>query len=216
MKDHLKRIYLHGKLKEKFGQFFDFDIATPREALRALISQLKGFRAAMNEGHYRIVRGALEGGMDLDVDQIDLAFGRCREFHIIPVVAGADKAGGLGKIVLGVVLVAAAVALSGPGGLGAAAFSIGSYAVTYGSIAGVGVALTLAGVASLLTPTFKTPDIGQTEDQKPSYLFNGPVNVANQGNPIPLVYGRIRCGSVVVSTGITTEIITDGGNPPAG
>lgn len=207
---------MHGRLKEKFGPFFDFDILTPREAFRALICQVKGFREALAEGHYRIVRGKLTSGLEIGLEEIDLMFGRCKSLHVVPVVVGAEKTGGIGKIVLGVVLIGAAFALSGPGGLGATAFAIGSYAVTYASIAGVGVALTLAGVASLLTPAFKPPDISQQEDQKPSYLFNGPVNAASQGNPIPLVYGKIRAGSVVVSTGITTEIVTDAGNPASG
>ena len=51
------------------------------------------------------------------------------------------------------------------------------------------------------------PDFGELEspDQRSSFIFNGAVNISSQGTPVPLVYGQMRTGSVVVSAGINTE-----------
>ena len=40
----MRKIVLHGALGNQFGQEFMLDVASPREALRALIVQIKGFR----------------------------------------------------------------------------------------------------------------------------------------------------------------------------
>jgi predicted phage tail protein len=40
---------------------------------------------------------------------------------------------------------------------------------------------------------------------KPSYAFDGAVNTAAQGNPVPICYGRLIVGSQVVSAGLVTE-----------
>jgi len=37
---------------------------------------------------------------------------------------------------------------------------------------------------------------------KSSYNFNGAQNTTSQGGPVPLLYGRMRVGSTVISSGI--------------
>ena len=58
------------------------------------------------------------------------------------------------------------------------------------------------GVVQLLMGS-PSPDTMSNErpDSRPSYVFNGAVNVYEQGGPCPLVYGRTRAGSVIVSAG---------------
>ena len=57
-----------------------------------------------------------------------------------------------------------------------------------------------------------TPAAGNPNDRetnKASFIFNGPVNVTQEGQPIPLVYGfNVRVGSVVGSAGIFSEDVT--------
>ena len=41
-----------------------------------------------------------------------------------------------------------------------------------------------------------------------SYLFSGPVNVINEGGPVPIGYGRLIVGSqVIMSTYGTTKVL---------
>ena len=201
-------IVLHGHLREAFGGPFHLEVATPAEAVRALCVLLEGFPGKLREGSYRLVRGPLEGGLELGEDQLTLGLGRAGELHLVPELAGG-KRGGLGKVILGVALIGVAFAAAPAAGLGETAFSVFGEAVTFGRIALTGAALALGGVAQLLTPAPKVRDFSAAErpDQRPSFLFNGPVNVAEQGLPVPLVYGQARAGSVVVSAGISTEEI---------
>ena len=67
--------------------------------------------------------------------------------------------------------------------------------------------MAITGISQLLTPSLKLSNFSQFErpDQRPSFIFAGPVNVAHQGAVVPLVYGRMRVGSVVVSSGLAPE-----------
>jgi predicted phage tail protein len=71
---------------------------------------------------------------------------------------------------------------------------------------GIGASLALGGVAQLLTPT---PTISQgvdsATDPRRSYSFSGIQNVSRQGIPVPVIYGEVFTGSVVISAGINTE-----------
>ncbi|NRD60848.1 hypothetical protein HRD49_03720, partial [Corallococcus exiguus] len=85
----------------------------------------------------------------------------------------------------------------------------------YGYGAGVplitaGISLVVGGVSQLLfaPPTATGPD--EDDANKPSYVFNGPVNTLAQGHPVPICYGEMEVGSCVVSAGIVTEW-SDGG-----
>jgi predicted phage tail protein len=44
-------------------------------------------------------------------------------------------------------------------------------------------------------------------ENKPSFLFDGPVNTIAQGHPVPVGYGEMYVGSAVISAGIVTEEI---------
>jgi hypothetical protein len=51
-------------------------------------------------------------------------------------------------------------------------------------------------------------DKPQTKDEqqdKDSYLLNGPNNSTRAGEAVPLVFGRFRCGSVVISQALSSE-----------
>jgi predicted phage tail protein len=62
----------------------------------------------------------------------------------------------------------------------------------------------IGGVIQLLTPVPKG-SAANTAANAPSYVFNGAVNTQAQGNPVPLLYGRMIVGSAVISAGISAE-----------
>lgn len=219
-----RRIFLYGHLKEACGEYFDFDVDTPKMAIRGLCSQIKGFKEALKEGSYCLLYGE---DLNIDETQLDLTFGNTKEFHIVPHVegSGGGKALGIVKLVLGVTLLAFAVggAILAGGAFGAAAMgptlglvaSLGLPAIggiTYGAIAGVGLALSVMGASSLLTSKAKVGPQSYdsrelADDARQSFLYNGPVNKSAQGQAIPLVYGRVRVGSIIASAGISAEAI---------
>lgn len=225
-----RRIHLGGELGQKFGAQYDLAVDTPAAAIRLLSVQLPGFREHLRRGHYRVVRESAAGETGLDENLLHMTLGKARDLHIIPVAAGAGGDSGVGKIIVGAALIGAAFVFApaapaiGPGiagagamgattgavsGLSATAFSLGSLgAVTFADIALAGVALAATGISQALSPTPEVGNLNTLEPpaERPSFLFNGPVNTSRQGAAIPLVFGKnVRTGSLVVSSGLTTE-----------
>jgi predicted phage tail protein len=121
----------------------------------------------------------------------------------VPVIAGA---GTVGRILLGAALIAGAFFTGGAtiGLLGLAA------PVAVSSILlGVGASLLLGGVAQLLSPVPETPTgFDSTSDPRKSYSFSSIQNTSRQGTPVPVVYGEVIVGSVVISAGIDIAQVT--------
>lgn len=199
----MNTIILHGALAEEFGAQHRYLVDTPAEAIRALIANKRGFKAALEKMEVRLIRSkeSTEAGLDLDCDMLSMGMSEST-LHIVPAVSGA-KEGGLGKAILGVVLVAAVIISAG----GASPFAAGAFGAggAYAGLAGNlllgGFAMALGGISMMLSPVPKPDDT----EQKGSFLFNGAVNVSAQGGPVPLVYGLMLTGSVVGSLSVTDE-----------
>ncbi len=77
------------------------------------------------------------------------------------------------------------------------------------------IAIVAISAAAVVIGFALAPDVGDYGDRetegRQSYLFDGPVNTAAQGGAAPVVYGRMRIGSTMVSAGIKAE--RDGGAP---
>lgn len=202
-------IKVYGKLAKHLGQrSFKAAVKTPAEAIRFLLANFPDLRNVMSEGDYKVTVGRSELEIGNHPEHLHYPSASFEAIRIVPVVAGAG--GGTGNILAGVGLIAAAILL-GPAaggflGLGAGlggSLVTGSVAVAIGS---VGTALVLGGVAQLLTPT---PTIAtgtdSATDPRRSYSFSGIQNVSRQGIPVPVIYGEVFTGSVVISAGINTE-----------
>lgn len=193
----MKTIRLHGALAEKFGSTFKLAVKNPAEAVKALCVNLEGFESHLVNSRaadvlYQVKVDGLEVGKD------ELNFPASKEIHIIPVIAGA--ASGTAKLIVGAVLVTAGILLT--------VFSSGTAATIGGYMISAGVGLMLGGVIQLLTPVPKAPEPSEDPENKPSYVFNGPVNTTAQGQPVPIGYGRLIIGSAVVSAGIVIDDIS--------
>lgn len=193
----MKTIILLGELGRRYGRRHKLDIKTPAEAVRALMANFKDFGSFVASSHERNVGYKVLSVRDeLGEDELHNPAGKT--ITIAPVVAGAG--GGLGKILIGAALIAAAILVPG---LGAVAL-FGS--TTLASVAfSIGVSMALGGVAQLLAPT--PPSTGPQDEQEPSYVFDGAVNTTSQGYPVPVGYGRLVVGSAVISAGISVEDI---------
>ena len=179
----LRKIRLYGQLAKFVGQrVLEADVATAAEAVRFLVSNWPELESHMAKQYYRVHTA----GEDLTLDDIHNPMGR--EIQIVPVMAGA---GAFGRILLGIALIAAAVFIPG------AAAWLGPTATSL--IVGVGTSLVIGGIAQLLTPTPKTDkDEG---DPKKSFSFSGIQNTTRAGVPVPVVYGELLVGGIVVSAG---------------
>ena len=228
----LRTIHLHGRLRREFGPSFQLAVETPAEAFRAMVHQLPGFRQSIGQGEYRIVRGGRKQGMALEGMELGLRFGRVTDLHVIPLPRGA-KSQGTSKVIIGALLVVAAIFTYGAavGWFGtAAASSLGSTLGAF-SVAGeagvmastvmgvastgwgaqiavsaglMGASMMLQGISTLLAPQPKPAKALET-DRKDSFVFTGAINSSGQGQPVPLIYGKVRVGSIVGAATLKTE-----------
>lgn len=189
----LVEIRLYGHLR-RFGKIYRLAVKSPAEAVRALCAVVPGLRkhlAQHSDPGYRIIVGKTP-----IAEEKELRYpSGLRRIGIVPVVAGA--AGG-GKIIGGIAL----IALSFVPGVNVAVWAGAS--TTWASIAfNIGVSLVLGGVSQMIAGTPKAPTPSERPNNQPSYTFDGPVNVTAQGQCVPLCYGRMRVGSVVISSGLS-------------
>ena len=200
----MKIIKVYGELRKELGQAtFELEVDNPSHAIKALCvnfpelsnwflnndEQGNGFKVTV--GKQKIYKTNLkpmfEPWSEKDV------------MHIVPVVKGAGR--GFGQILAGALLIGLAVfaapiagggflGSSGGGLLGAAA----SKALGY-----IGTSLVLGGISQLLSPA--PPSVNEASKLQ-SFSFSGIVNVSDQGLPVPICYGRVVTGSVVISAGL--------------
>lgn len=186
-------VRFYGSLKQ-FGSEFRLDCQTTAEIVQALTSQIPKLRQFIQQGLFTVRVGRdyfdnryLDQGMSHKLKDDATV-------HFTPVLKGS-KRGGLFGVIAGVAIIAGAIALGPLAGIIStnAAWIVGS----------VGASLLLGGVAQMLT---KMPEmkIGTEKEKKQSTAFSNLSNMTAQGKPMPLAYGRMRVGSLIISQGVET------------
>ncbi len=189
----IREIRLYGALGKQFGRVFRLAVASPAEAVHALMALLPGFDRAFvgrdNKAAYHVYVGRGSQRRTIGEDEAAFVLGASEPIRFVPVIEGAKSQGG-GQIILGYALMIVGYAFAYPTG--------GASLV----LSQVGASMMLNGVIQLVSPQRVGKDTRQ--ENLPSYAFDGPVNNAEQGGPVPLAYGRVICGSTVVSQGFST------------
>ncbi len=203
----LRKIKLYGELAEFVGhKEFEVKADTLASAVSFLVNNFEGIDRFMNPKYYQVK----VGNYAVDESELSHPIGQ-EDIHFIPVISGAGR--GFGKILLGAALIGLAfIPFAGAGtGLGAA-FKGGFSAAKFANVgfiskglAGLGTALVLQGVSEMLFPLPKPPKFESEEDPRLSFSFGGTQQTGRAGTPVPLVYGEIFTGSVVISGGVDTE-----------
>lgn len=190
-------IKVYGKLAKHLGQrSFKAAVKTPAEAIRFLLANFPDLRGVMSEGDYKVTVGRSALQIGEHPEHLHLPSASFEAIRIVPVVSGAG--GTTGQILAGIGLIAAAIFIPGLG--------IGLAGATVTQIGILGGALVLGGISQLLTPTTTiTQGTDSANDPRRSYSFSGIQNVSRQGIPVPVIYGEVFTGSIVVSAGINTE-----------
>ena len=209
----LKTVILHGSFGARFVRRHRLDVASPLDAIRALSVLQPGFMQALvaHRPGFRIVLDR----MPLSSRE-ELALPGRETIRIVPVVAGAG--GGIGQIFIGVALIAGAF-VTGGADLALAPEAAMGFTLTTTTLGGMalsfGASLILGGISQMLAQSPNTPNRSQGQDSA-SYLFNGPVNTTQQGNPVPILYGRLVIGSQTVSASVQAYDIAIGPRPAGG
>ena len=196
----MKVVKVYGALRKRLGQCrFEFDVATPAQAIKALCVNFPGLEKWLIDSEqdgvgYRVAIGR-EKVTEENVAPLLMPFSDREVFSITPVVAGAGR--GAGQIFAGLGIIAASVFIPGLGlGLsGALVTKVGLF----------GGALLLGGIAQAISPQ---PELNSTLDesvQLESFTFSNVVNTSRQGMPCPIAYGRVFVGSAVLSSGLDVD-----------
>ena len=200
----LRKVKLYGELAKFVGhKEFEVKVDTVGKAVSFLIHNFPGIESYMSPKYYQVK----VGNYDIDKNEIDYPVGK-EDIHFIPIISGAGR--GMGKILLGAVLIGIAIAAPGAGfALGKGGFGFiatgaapSAFMATVGNI---GVALLLTGVSEMLFPVPEPQKFNSEEDPQLSFSFSGVQNTSRAGTPIPIVYGEIITGSVVISAAIDTN-----------
>lgn len=193
----MKVVKVYGALRELLGKTrFEFVADTPAQAMRALLANFPHLErwlidSEKNGVAYRVTVGKQKIHND-DMSGMFAPWSEQDVFSITPVLIGAGR--GLGSILVGVAIVAAAVFIPGLG--------LGLSGALVTKVGLVGGALILGGIAQMISPVPKPP---REASQLESNSFSGIANTVRQGVPVPIAYGRVFVGSAVISAGLDVD-----------
>lgn len=200
----LKTMRLKGVMAKKFGALHRYHAEDLRELIRAMCSQVPGFKKYVSNAHLNGVRFAFFSGKEnIGLQEFDMS-SASTEFCMEPIIEGS-KRGGMLQIVIGAVALVAAYFTAG-----ASLTAIGlSTSVATGvttALTGLGISMALGGVIQMLTPQ-PNYNIGASSstDNKPNYAFGSPVNTVAMGYPVPVLYGQREVGGAIISAGSFTS-----------
>lgn len=183
-------IKLLSTLGKRYGRTHRVQLSTKTagEAVRWLLANFPSAKPYMAQAHkkgitFAIFRGRGAARENIGREQLDEPAGDC--ITIQPVIMGSKA--GLLQTILGVVLIV-----------------VGAYTYNPGLIA-AGVSMAAGGVIQMLSPQPKLQTNADSSANQASYVFSGAVNTTAQGNPVPVLYGRMIVGSAVISAGMEAD-----------
>jgi len=229
----MTHVKLLGELGDKFGTDWHCAGKSVREVLKLIDCQVEGFKEYIAECHDKNIGFTIQNGNEfIDDDLNELGLNNLKDTVIISAIpAGSGK--GLGKLITGLLMLAAMFFIPGLGGFmiqgqavgagaasgvvatgagGTSLFVGGSYGMSAASALSAGASLSTAGLlitsiganlAIMGITQMSAPDAGDMTSD-PSYLFNGADNNIEQGQPVPVLYGTMKIGGTPISQGFQT------------
>ena len=196
----LKRIKVYGRLARFLGfRTFLADVNSAGEAMRFLLANWPELEKHISGQVYKVKVGEY----DIGEDELNDPSG-CQDIKIIPVATGSrdffDST--IGKFVIAAAFIAApmlAPALFPTFAVGAGTISLGAIST------GIGISFALSGASQLLFPPPAPPNIASINNpSNQNFAFSGIQQVSRVGTALPLAFGQVFCGSIVVSAGVDT------------
>lgn len=179
----MTQVVLHGILAKEFRKSFSLAIKRPKEVFDAISCAHGNFRNRIVELSNQGIHFALlvDGKKMTTIEDASISSG-AQKIDIVPVVYGA---GPVALLIVG------------------AAVMIGGAALEIGMLVTLGMGLAMMGLQMMLAPK---PEMQRPESTvnsaKQSFIFSSKANVAEQGIPVPVGYGRLRVGSAVIQSTI--------------
>ncbi len=190
----LRKLTVYGRLRKFLGQsHFDVAVNNPRQAFAFLIANFPEVENHMSNQLYKVKMGDLEISEDL------LELKGSGNIKIIPVAVGAK---GIAVGLLSTGFAAEVGAFVGGGLLGT---------IVSSGLSTIGTSLIVKGVTNIIAPTPEVSNLAAADslsDNDPNvqanFGFNSITNTTRAGVPVPIIYGEVFTGSIVISSGIDT------------
>jgi len=193
----LRKVKLYGKLAEFVGhKEFEVKVSSVAQAVSFLIHNFPNLEEHMSPQYYQVK----VGNYDIDKDEVGYPIGQ-EDIHFIPVISGAGS--GARRFILGAVLIGIGIASGGATFTAGGFTGVGFLGGTTAFLGNIGIALALQGVSQMLFPDEK-PKFDEGDPQL-SFNFGGVQNTSRAGTSVPIVYGEIFTGSVVISAAVDTN-----------
>jgi predicted phage tail protein len=215
----MRNIYFEGELGEKFIPHMKLNCSNVAEVFRCIDANFPDYKSYMLKKHEEGVAYHIEiAGNELE-DPAELLLDIKEGDIIVTPVAAGSKSGPL-KILAAIALIVVTGGAAAVYAAGGGAFTAGGLTALGGGMGAIqgGLALALSGglgaTAQLLTlgalsmatnlamagvNQMMAPDPSTDSDQEQSYLFNGAEQNIIEGDPVPVLYGRLRVPGQPVS-----------------
>ena len=214
-----RNIYLEGDLGSRFGTHMSLNAPTVVDVMKLIEVNNDDFRGYLIDAHEKGVGFHIDvAGEEIEYDEELLLPLHEGDITITPVPAGAK---GGGKILAAILIVTLLVVTGGAAaaalGAGTPLTGLGGFLFTgaatgtaglFGTglmlsmpgmiLASVAMSLAMSGLAEMMAP-----DPATDADQQTSYLFNGSEKNVIEGDPVPVLYGKLRVPGRPVSFEIT-------------
>ena len=189
----LRKIKVYGRLAELVGWHVNYaDVKNMKDVYKYLVCNYPEIEHHLKQNMYRIT---INNNIVKTEDELSL--NSEGDIRMIPIVSGR-------------VWWWVAPILIGGGAAVTATVAAGTVLATIGAaLTTVGVSMAVSGVTNMLFPQ-QQPTVGDVPnglsetDTRVNYSFNGIQNVSRSGVCIPLVFGEVYTGSIVVSSGTDT------------
>jgi len=189
-----RNIILKGQMGKLFGEEHRLNVKTIQEAMHAIDVMKGGLRRYIMESMDLGIKFTVQKGNEVKAmakENLDDFIGEDEignflgddDIIITPIPAGANIFKSIFKVIVGALLIYAAVVTGG-----ALGYALGA----------MGAMLALQGIIEMIMP-----DADGSDQPEKSSLFNGPVNTTKTGVPVPMAYGRVEAGGVVTNFGFT-------------
>jgi predicted phage tail protein len=173
-------VNIHGILAREFGNSFKLSLPNPRDVLEAIDCNREGFLQRLVELQreglcYDLIinKERITNGPDMD------NISNAATIDLVPAISGSGTAIAMGLKAIGTFLAKKTLAAT------------------------LVKAVLFAAISYALSPKPENEALEiEVDGSKSSLIFSNPVNVASQGSPVPIGYGRLQVGSQVVQATI--------------
>ena len=183
----LRKVYLEGEIGEKFGKEFEISATSFGSVIRCLEMNFPEFRPYLIDCAEKGINFTCQVADKPIQDERELLLQYEDEGAMTITAIPAGSKSGIGKILAAIVIIAAAYYL---GPLGTSLSNGLGFSLSAGqawALAAVGINLALTGIQQIMAP-----DPSTDNQQDESYLFQGAGQNIVEGDPVPVLYGKLR------------------------